>query len=363
MKILSRYILKEFLANLGLGLMIFTFILVLDRLVELVDLLLRKGVGLALTLKMLVLMLPSTLTLTLPMSFLLASLLTYGRLSESNEITAARASGLMPWNYMAMPVWSAFLAIVFLIPFNGYGAPFAHSHFRKLYLEVLERNPLVRLEERTYTEVGDYHIYAHKKNRKTNQLQGIIIYRISSAMGAPLRIFANRGMAHVDARDGVRLDLQDGRIEQIDPRNPAKWVFTAFQDYGLLIPMAKSTNSSDRSIDEMSNSELKKRIQIQKKQKEPFAILDCQRHLRWALGVSPLLFVLLSIPLAVRVQKGGRSIGFALSLAIMAVYYVLLMGGVAVGQRGTVPAGVAVWTGSVMMSGLAGTLFWRVFSH
>src|SRR5579872_1170327 len=118
MKILSRYILKEFLANLALGLLIFTFVLLLDHLFELVDLLVNKGVGLGLTLELLFLLLPSSLSLTLPMSTLLATLLTFGRLSENNEITAVRASGLSAWSYVRMPLATALCAVAFLIPFN-----------------------------------------------------------------------------------------------------------------------------------------------------------------------------------------------------------------------------------------------------
>ena len=109
MKILSRYILKEFLANVVLGLVIFTFVLLLDKLFELADLLLNKGVGLWLTLKLLFLLLPSSLSLTLPMSTLLATLLTFGRLSENNEITAVRASGLAAWSYVKTPLAAALL--------------------------------------------------------------------------------------------------------------------------------------------------------------------------------------------------------------------------------------------------------------
>src|SRR5690348_397031 len=97
LKILNRYILKQYLTNLLLGLLIFTFVLMLDHLFELVDLLINKGVGLWLTLKLLFLLLPSSLSLTLPMSNLLAALLTFGHLSETNELTAARASGISTW--------------------------------------------------------------------------------------------------------------------------------------------------------------------------------------------------------------------------------------------------------------------------
>src|SRR5438105_5676851 len=125
MRILSRYILKEFLGNLLLGLLIFTFVLLLDHLFELADLLLNKGVGIWLTLELLFLLLPSSLTLTLPMSTLLGTLLTFGRLSENNEITAIRASGLPAWNYVKAPLCAALVISLFLIPFNALLAPHA----------------------------------------------------------------------------------------------------------------------------------------------------------------------------------------------------------------------------------------------
>src|SRR5437763_279745 len=118
MRILSRYILKEFLSNVILGLLIFTFVLLLDKLFELADLLLNKGVGIGLTLKLLFLLLPSSLSLTLPMSVLLGALLTFGRLSENSEITAVRASGLSAWSYVKMPLVAALGAVFFLVPFN-----------------------------------------------------------------------------------------------------------------------------------------------------------------------------------------------------------------------------------------------------
>jgi len=358
MKILSRYVLKEFLANLGLGVMVFTFILLMDRLFELVDLLLRKGVGLWITLKILIFLLPSSLSITLPMSFLLATLLTYGRLSENNEITAARASGLSAWSYVRAPFAAALIAVAILIPFNGTWAPLAHSQFRTIYVDLLQRNPLVRIEEKTFAEVGDYHIYVHKKDRKTNELRGITIYR-TSAQGAPLRIFASRGKAYVHPTQGVQLDLADGRIEQIDPNNAGQWFYTGFGTYSLSVPFKQSGSGNDRTLDEMTNRELGARIQELKSKGVPYPIVSCQKHLRWALAMTPLLFLLLATPLALLMHRGGRSLGFALSLGITLIYYVLIMGGSGLGQRGVWPPWLAVWLGNMILAVLGGFMTWR----
>jgi len=348
MRILSRYILKEFLGNLLLGLLIFTFVLILDHLFELADLLLNKGVGLWLTLKLLLLLLPSSLSLTLPMSTLLASLLTFGRLSENNEITAVRASGLAAWSYVKTPFAAALVCSVFLMPFNTLWAPRAHSSFRQLYVQVLKRNPLVRIEEKTFVEIGEYHVFVERKDRKTQLMRGVTIYKIP-ADGAPLRIFAERGTASVEGSQGIIFLLQDGSIQEVDASDPTRWVYTSFKNYQLFIPLVSQQAASERALEEMDNTELRAEIGRLKAKKLPFPVLSCQIHLRWALALTPLLFAGLGIPLAIRLHRGGRSIGFGLSLLIMVLYYVLVMGGTAAGQRGLMPPWLAVWMANAVM--------------
>lgn len=351
MKILSKYILKEFLSNLILGLVIFTFVLLLDHLFELVDLLLNKGVGVWLTLQLLGLLLPSSLTLTFPMACLLAALLTYGRLSESNEIIAVRASGLAAWSYIRTPLLASAVVAAFLIPFNTTWAPHAHSKFRSLYLQVLQRNPLVRIEEKTFVEIGDYHLYAEKKDKRSRKMTGITIYKTPTD-GAPLRIFSEHGYASVDPERGATFHLEDGRIEEIDPAKPNQWFYTHFKTYVLTIPFKSQEQTSTKSLEEMDNREIQGQINQLRAKGLPSPLFDCQKHLRWALAITPFLFVALGIPLAIRVQRGGRSIGFGISIVIVIVYYVLLMGGTGVGQRGVWPAWIAVWIANVIVATL-----------
>ena len=279
------------------------------------------------------------------MSALLATLLTFGRLSENNEITAVRASGLAAWSYVKMPLAAALVATLFLIPFNTLWAPRAHASFRKLYLQVLQRNPLVRIEEKTFVEIGDYHLFVERKDRKTKLMRGVTIYKITPD-GAPLRIFAERGTASVDVLQGITFLLQDGRIEQVDANDPSRWVYTSFKNYQLFIPLGNAQSNSERALEEMDNRELLTEIHRLKSKHMPFPLLACQVHLRWALAITPLLFAALGIPLAVRVHRGGRSIGFGLSILNMVLYYVLVMGGTGVGQRGVWPPWLAVWLGN-----------------
>jgi lipopolysaccharide export system permease protein len=358
MKIISRYILREFAVNVVLGLVIFTFVLLLDKLFELADLLLNKGVGIWLTLRLLFLLLPSSLSLTLPMSTLLAALLTFGRLSENNEITALRASGLAARSYVKMPLVVALLAVAFLVPFNTVWAPHAHASFRQLYLQVLKRNPLVRIEEKTFVEIGDYHLYVEHKDKRTQLMKGVTIYKIP-ADGAPLRIFSESGTASVLSMQGINFQLSDGRIEQVDANDPTRWTYTYFKGYQLFIPLGSSQATSERAMEEMDNFELQSQIALLREKHLAYPVLSCQVQLRWALAMTPFLFAALGIPLAIRVHRGGKSLGFGLSLLIMVLYYVMVMGGSYLGQRGQWPAWLAIWLGDFILLGSSAAFFWR----
>jgi lipopolysaccharide export system permease protein len=358
-KILTRYILQQYLANLALGLIIFTFVLLLDRLFELVDLLVNKGAGLSLTLRLLCLLLPTSLTLTLPMSNLLAALLTFGHLSETNEITATRASGIATWQFIWSPIVVSALSVLFLLPFNTRWAPHEHSQFRQIYLQLLQRNPLVHIEEKTFCDIGDYHMYVEKKTWRNPPLRGVTIYK-TPPDGAPLRIFAERGQAVVDNSQGMRLILQDGHIQQINPTNPHRWFYTTFKVYELFIPFENTQQTNTRSIEEMDNHELRQQASDLRQKGLPYPIYTCEMNLRWALAASPLLFVSLGIPLALRVRRGGRSIGFGLSLLIVLIYYILVMGGVGIAQRGIWPVPPLIWCANGVIALIASGLGWHL---
>jgi lipopolysaccharide export system permease protein len=358
LKILHRYILRQYMANLVLGIFIFTFVLLLDRLFELVDLLINKGVGLYLTAKLLFFLVPSTFSLTLPIAILLGVLLTFGHMSETNEVTAVRASGVSPAHFLFAPLGVALAATLFLIPFNSVWAPHAHSHFRTLYLEVLQRNPLVQIEEKTFADIGEYHLYVEHKSRKAPQLRGVTIYKISPG-SEPLRIYAENGDASVDPSRGMTLNLHNGHIEEIDTVNPNRWFYTSFENYMFFIPFHSQNQATTRAIEEMDSGELTAQIAKLKKAGLPYPIFSCQKYLRLALAITPVLFVLLGIPLGVRVRHGGTSIGFGMSVLLIFVYYVITMGGLSAGQRGILPAALSVSFGNLVVLILGVILTWR----
>ncbi|HMU95571.1 MAG TPA: LptF/LptG family permease, partial [Elusimicrobiota bacterium] len=116
--ILARYLTGQFLPPFFFGLSIFSGVLLLDKLFDLLDLLINKGVSLWTSAQIFFLFFPTILSLSVPMALLLACLLTFGRLSEDNEILALRASGLSFRQILWPPLAVAGLVSLALLPFN-----------------------------------------------------------------------------------------------------------------------------------------------------------------------------------------------------------------------------------------------------
>ena len=95
-KTLTRYLISEVLPPFFFGLLVFTFILLIARILKLIELVITRGVPLIQTAKLFSLILPTFLELTVPMAFLLAILLGLGRLSGDQELLAMKASGISP---------------------------------------------------------------------------------------------------------------------------------------------------------------------------------------------------------------------------------------------------------------------------
>ena len=95
-RLLDRYVWKELVPPFVIGVGVFTFFLIIDRIYQLTTLVITKNVPFQLVLSLLVFLLPAFLSLTLPMALLVAVLLVGGRLAGDLEVAALKAAGVSP---------------------------------------------------------------------------------------------------------------------------------------------------------------------------------------------------------------------------------------------------------------------------
>jgi LPS export ABC transporter permease LptF len=364
-KILHRYILKEFIGSFIFGLIIFSAILLLDQIFQLVDLFLSKGVSLGLIAQLFVLIIPNILTLTIPMAILFGALLSYGRFAEDNEITVMKATGIT-YKTLSMPIIVfVVLMSVGLVYFNHYLSPSTHMYFRTLYKKILTEAPLAKFNAKTITSIGQYKIYAHEVDSKKNTLSGINIYKFEKlenkdeqrkADYIPWRIAASYGTIGVE-RNIVVLTLYDGYWQRTDPNELGCMIHMNFKTYKFTIPLGSSIDFSDISLRELNSKKLRKKIAETSEDKLERNTYTNEYWLRWTVAVAPIVFVLIAIPVGIMAGKGGKAIGFGMSLGVIFIYYLFLVISMNVGEKGYVPSCYIMWLPNLVLAVVGIILF------
>lgn len=356
MKILSRYILTEFIPPTFLGVAVFTFILLMDRIFSLVRLIINRGVEVMLIVQLLGYLLPSLLAMSIPMALLAGALLCFGRLSNDNEITAIRSSGISLFRIIVPVVTFSLILCMILIPFNQTIAPDFLYKFRKLYFKVVCKNPLLKLEEHTFINIADYRIYVEKIKRKKSKLSGIIIYQMKKNE-LPTLITASSGW--LENKDGTLvLHLLDGNIRQREKEAFDKYSLIDFKNYDILLSLAESSPRVSKRIKEMKYRELRSEIAGLKKKGLPAVSLLIEFHQRLSLAVAGLVFCLIGAPLGIKTHTKGKTVGFGLSLIIIFLYYFILARGITFANKGVFAPAICMWTPNIIF-GIIGV--WLVY--
>ncbi|MBI3616303.1 MAG: LptF/LptG family permease [Candidatus Omnitrophica bacterium] len=360
MRILRFYLLKELLQPTGMAMVLFTFILLVGNLVKLADLLVNKGVPILAILQMFSLLVPALLSHTVPMAVLTGTLLAFGRLSSDREILAMRTSGVSLLSIAAPILVVAFTLSLGLIPINDQVVPWSHYAGRRLLADIGIRNPTAFLEGGTFIkEFKPYILFIYRV--EGNRLTKIRIYEPRE--GRPTRtIVAERGeFIPVPKERRVMLKLYDGSSDEPDPKDPAKFYKLEFKSYAMNLALKEGQDSSkiERKPKDMNMDQLRveaAKLQMQGIDATP---LKVEAHRRVALAFSPFAFVLVGLPLGITTRRAQKSIGLGLSVLIFLGYYVLLVLGQSLAERGWIPIGPGLWMGNLVLLLAGSVLLWR----
>jgi LPS export ABC transporter permease LptF len=337
--ILARYLLVQFIPPFFFGLSLFSGVLLLDKIFDLLDLLINKGVSFVLSAKILLLFLPTILTLSVPMSLLLACLLTFGRLSEDNEILALRSSGLSFRQILWPPILFAALVSLTLVPFNTNLTPKAMGQFRSIYHKIAKMDPF-QIEPKRFVAVRNVRLYAGDVQKERKILKDVWLYRVFPEYTE--RVYAPNGKWEVTDRR-LSLTLLGGQIERFVHTAGGDFLHIAFKAYTLGVPLVIPEDSRNRNWREYTAVELRREINRRAIVNIPAGELKSEFHLRFALAFAPFALALIGIPLGMTLERGGRGVGFGAAVGVLFFYYLLLIMGMNLAERESLPAAPALW--------------------
>ncbi len=346
-RILDRYVLKELVAPFVVGVAIFTFFLVIDRIYHLTDLVITKGVPFHLVVALLGFMLPSFLAMTLPMALLVAVLLAGGRLAGDLEITALKASGVSPLRLFRPFLVAALVVTLASATLTLVVSPWANSAFHRQLFRILQSRATTGIKERTFSaSFGQFTIYVQEISASQLALKGLLVADERDATLSRI-IVAREGRLLTDQERGrVTLRFLDGQVSETDVADPARARFTAFSLYDMTLPLesplgaAAQSEKPERDLAQWALLRHARDLEQHGQISAPFFV---EFHKRFALPVAALVFVLVGYPLAIRAHRGGRAVALASSLAIVLSYYVVFTTLEGMALRGRLLAWSAMW--------------------
>jgi lipopolysaccharide export system permease protein len=354
---LPFYFFRQFLPPFLFGSVLFSFVLLLDKLFDIIDLLLNKGVGVFMVARLFALFIPTILPLTFPMALLLACLVTFGRLSEENELTAVRSAGISLLKALWLPPVFALVLSVGMIPFNTQITPWASQSFQHIYEKIVQADPLINIEPKKFFSLKNIKIYA--ENVDDDRLTDVFVYQLSNEGRPADRIFARNGFIHITDTT-FTLTLKNGQVQKFDPLNPSTLLHTGFDTYRISAPMNMGEKGNSTKFRSLTTHEIKTLIRDLKAQGQPTSSLEAENSLRYAVAFAPICLVLVGIPLATVLKKGGRAFGFGITIVAIFVYYVLLIFGVTLAEKAILPSTVALWIANIACLTTGGWMFRRM---
>jgi LPS export ABC transporter permease LptF/LPS export ABC transporter permease LptG len=353
-RILDRYIVKEQGPPFAIGVGVFTFFLVIDRIYQLTDLVITKSVPFALVMPLLLYMLPSFLALTLPMATLVAVLLVCGRLAGDLEVAALKASGVSPLRlfrpFLAMGVLVTLL-IAWLTLVVG---PWSSGAFQRQLFRILQSRASTGIKERTFSATfNQFVIYVDEVSPSQVRLRGLLVSDERNPEQSRIIVAREGRLLSDEAARRITLRFLDGSISESDVGDRRRFRQTYFSLYDMSLPIDSpiaASSKEEKPEKQLPLGQLISEADRLRREGQIATPYYVELHKRFALPVAALVFTLVGFPLGIRSHRGGRAVALGLSFGIVVSYYILYTSMEGFALRGRLPAGIAVWIPNALLA-------------
>ena len=299
--------------------------------------------------------LPDSMFMVLPAAVLFATVFAIGALTRHSEITAAKASGISFYRFIA-PIFAG--AIIATVLGLGLGelAPIAN----KKRMEILQGSRVTVSNDRynfAYAadrgrvyKVGALHLM-------TPSIEGMVIERKGNGPDYPSYLITANNARYTTAKGWV---LGKGAMHIIpDSLHNMTISFDSLIDRHFT-EAPKELTLTQKAPADMGFRELGRFITSMERSGAEVNELRVERMLKIAIPVTCIVILLFGAPLATSTQRGGAAYGVGLSLATTVIFLMLIQLTKGIGGKGMIPADLAAWLPSIIFGIVGAILFARV---
>jgi len=409
---LSRYLLRQHLGPFFFGLTLIVFVLMIDAVLQVMDQVLSKGITLGQAGQLFLFNLAWILALAVPMAVLIAVLMVFGRLAVDCELIAAKASGVGFAQLTRPLLLAALLLAGLMVIFNDRVLPDWNHRARNLAADLQRRKAALVLKEKEGAFIhglGNYSLLVHKVDEAANLLYGITVLD-SGGQGPPSSLRAATGELSIyDGGRYVRLTLGEGEFLRYDEGDPGRLLQGSFsrqvvhvEDHLRALTPYQSSYRSDREMDlaalyraaqgerqrqadarrlmdstlqilaafpdtaaldsagraQQAARFLKKQQGLWEHSGEAADAFWVEIHKKFSIPVACVVFVLLGAPLGALLRRRGAAVSVGISLVFFWAYWMFLIGGEELADRGLLPPSLAMWAPNLFFGVLGLALFY-----
>ena len=320
MKKLDIYILKNFILTLVFSLLALYMIFIIVTLMENLDNFIDNNVSTMRIIEYYIYYLPEIIKLVTPLSILLATLFSVGRLTNTNEVTAMKSGGMSMYRIMLPIATMTLFLSLFQVYFNGWVVPST----------VVKKNEIERVDLR--------------KNRKTSSVYDLYL-RDSPTRNLSMQYYTPKGK--YGRKVAVEYFEGDGSLkinERYDALN-IRWnekektwylekgIYKNFRGDTIIsydfdkVQLDLNINHDQlvklkKGVDEMNFNELRKYIDVMKLGGKDVNRMMIDYYGEWAFPFADIIIVLFGVPFASIRRKGGTAVQFAAALVVSFTYLI-----------------------------------------
>ena len=342
MKILDRYIIKQFLLTALFGLAAFLAIFVIVDMMENLDDFIDRGATIGLILRYYFYFMPEMIKLMIPVALLLSSLFTAGRLSNQNELTALKSSGVSIYRFMTPLLIVAFIISIGAIFFNGWAVPYAN---RKKF--ALER---VYLKKHLESQ-GKYNLFMQESQTRIIAI-GYFDDDNDIAHHVSIQDFSDTDRTVVLERfDGLRMvwnpglktwTLENGMRRVFDTKKEFAERFVSWH-IGRLHFVPDDFEKKQEKPDEMDYPDLKQFIENQRRSGNEVSRWLVDLYGKISFPFASFIVVFFGVPFSSTKRRSGLALEFGISIAICFIYILFMKTSQVFGYNGSLDPFITAW--------------------
>ena len=361
--IINRYLLKEMMLPFVINTVFFTFIFLMTKILQITNLIVNYKISMISLLLILIYSIPRFLSFVIPMSVMMAILLTFLRLSNDKELVALKAGGISIYGLIPSVLLFCVMGVALSCIMTVYGMPWGVVSTKTLTYQVAASHVDAGLKERTFNDsFKDVMLYINKIDLKRNILKDVFI-EDKRSQNVVSTVMAPKGtlVSEPDKLE-IHLKLYNGAINQVNLEDRSAHSIN-FNTYDVDLDLKKSlvaSNGGPKSEDEMSLGELKTYLKSFPKKNEQYFSALIELHKKFSIPFACLALGILAVPLGVQSESTKRSMGLGMGMVFFLIYYLMLSAGSVFGEAGLYPPVIGMWVPNVVMGGIGLFLLVRV---